>query len=435
MSVVRDIEFTQIAADWDSITLGEEDPQALLVMRNGLTVKQVQNNGEYKVSRIETIGDGWIDDTRVRFASGLEEKDVAKHLLQKGDILFSHINSDRHLGKTGFAERDYDDLLHGMNLLLIRANPAVFDPEFLNRVFQYYRDIGVFIAICSRAVNQSSINQAKMKALELPLPPLPEQKKVAHVLSTVQRAIEAQERIIQTTTELKKTLMHKLFTEGTRGEPQKETEIGPIPESWEVMELGKHCRVQSGFAFRSKDYVKGDGGIPITKIGDIQNGGVIYTEKSSYVSEKFWDDRRFDQFQLQVGDVLIALTGATTGKSGVFQHQQRAFLNQRAGRFLPDDVGLTRSFMPFLVLQPYFQNEINSNILVAAQGNISPKRIEKIKISLPKPDVQEEVASMLNSLDRKITGAQAKQNAFGDLFRTLLYELMTAKIRVHEVDV
>ena len=198
-------------------------------MRNGLTAKQVQNNGEYKVSRIETIGDGWIDDTRVRFASGLEEKDVAKHLLQKGDILFSHINSDRHLGKTGFAERDYDDLLHGMNLLLIRANPAVFDPEFLNRVFQYYRDIGVFIAICSRAVNQSSINQAKMKALELPLPPLSEQKKIAHVLSTVQRAIEAQERIIQTTTELKKTLMHKLFTEGLRNEPKNKPKSAPCP--------------------------------------------------------------------------------------------------------------------------------------------------------------------------------------------------------------
>jgi type I restriction enzyme, S subunit len=200
MSAVKDIEFTQIAADWDSISLGEENPKALLAIRNGLTTKQEQDNGDYKVSRIETIGGGWIDESRVRYASNIKKQEVEKYRIQKGDILFSHINSDPHLGKTGFAERDYEDLLHGMNLLLIRANPEVFDAEFLNRIFQYYRDIGVFISICSRSVNQSSINQAKLKAVEVPLPPLHEQKKIAHVISTVQRAIEAQERIIQTTT-------------------------------------------------------------------------------------------------------------------------------------------------------------------------------------------------------------------------------------------
>ena len=133
-----------------------------------------------------------------------------------------------------------------MNLLLIRVNPEVFEAEFLNRIFQYYRDIGVFISICSRSVNQSSINQAKLKAVEVPLPPLSEQKKIAHILSTVQRAIEAQERIIQTTTELKKALMHKLFTEGIRNEPQKQTEIGPMPDSWDVCKVGDVAKIQSG---------------------------------------------------------------------------------------------------------------------------------------------------------------------------------------------
>ena len=65
------------------------------------------------------------------------------------------------------------------------------------------------------------LNKTNFGSFELRVPALPEQKKIAHILSMVQRAIEAQERIIQTTTELKKTLMHKLFTEGTRGEPQK----------------------------------------------------------------------------------------------------------------------------------------------------------------------------------------------------------------------
>ena len=74
----------------------------------------------------------------------------------------------------------------------------------------------------------------------------------------MQRAIEAQERIIQTTTELKKTLMHKLFTEGLRNEPQKQTEIGPVPESWEVVTvqdlLAMEHSLRDGYhgAFKSK---------------------------------------------------------------------------------------------------------------------------------------------------------------------------------------
>ena len=122
-----------------------------------------------------------------------------------------------------------------------------------------------------------------MRKFQLSLPPLPEQKKVAHVLSTVQRAIEAQERIIQTTTELKKTLMHKLFTEGTSaGEPQKQTEIGPVPESWEVATIEEHCiasacraEVQFGLSTHLKGtflpsvrprYLRIDGRISITTV-------------------------------------------------------------------------------------------------------------------------------------------------------------------------
>jgi type I restriction enzyme S subunit len=73
-----------------------------------------------------------------------------------------------------------------------------------------------------------------------------EQRKIAHVLSTVQKAIEQQDNLIRTTTELKKALMQKLFTEGTRGEHQKPTEIGFVPKSWEVAKLGKTVEIKTG---------------------------------------------------------------------------------------------------------------------------------------------------------------------------------------------
>ena len=71
------------------------------------------------------------------------------------------------------------------------------------------------------------------------VPPLAEQRKIAGVLGVVQRAMEQQERLIALTTELKKTLLHQLFTQGLRGEPQKQTEIGPMPQSWEGGDAGR----------------------------------------------------------------------------------------------------------------------------------------------------------------------------------------------------
>ncbi|MDO8706318.1 MAG: restriction endonuclease subunit S [Sulfuricaulis sp.] len=246
MDALRDIEFTQIAADWDSAPLGREKEPLLLLMRNGLTVEQSKERGELRVTRTETISDGFIDEKKVRSVSGLSPEQVEKYRIHKGDILFSHINSDPHLGKTAIASRDYADLLHGMNLLLLRANKKVLEPQFLHFVCCYYRMKGVFVKICSRSVNQSSINQAKLKALVIPLPPLPEQHKIAGVLGVLQRTIEQQERLLQLTAELKKTLLHQLFTQGLRGEPQKQTKIGLMPQSWEPTPLGTCCDIVSG---------------------------------------------------------------------------------------------------------------------------------------------------------------------------------------------
>lgn len=426
MSAVKDIEFTQIVADWNSITLGEENPQALLAIRNGLTTKQDEGSGDYKVSRIETIGGGWIDETRVRFASDLKEKDIEKYRIQKGDILFSHINSDPHLGKTGFAERDYEDLLHGMNLLLIRANPEVFEAEFLNRVFQYYRDIGVFISICSRSVNQSSINQAKLKAVEVPLPPLPEQKKIAHILSTVQRAIEAQEQIIQTTTELKKALMHKLFTEGLRNEPQKQTEIGPVPESWAVVELGEVAKIERGkFSHRPRNEPRFYGGeYPFVQTGDVSNcDGYVRSYTQTLNEDGLAISKMFP-----AGTILITIA-ANIGFTGILEFDS-ACPDSLIG-ITPNESLHTEFLNYYLITQ---QPEMDRLAPKGTQKNINIQFLKPWPVPLPSFEEQTEIAEAFSATDRKIRLGTQKRNELQDLFRTLLHELMTAKTRVHELE-
>src|SRR5438445_4667621 len=128
MTAFRHIEFCEIPADWDSAQLGREVRSPLEVVRNGLTVEQDREHGEVGVTRIETISDGYISEHKVRFASALRADQLDKYRIRKGDVLFSHINSDPHLGKTAIATKDYSDLMHGMNLLLMRANEEIIDP-------------------------------------------------------------------------------------------------------------------------------------------------------------------------------------------------------------------------------------------------------------------------------------------------------------------
>jgi type I restriction enzyme S subunit len=163
----------EMPSGWRCITLGT----LLILMKNGLNVKPDKTIGKYKVTRIETISFEKIDLGRVGFVRELSDELVKQHLIKQGDILFSHINSEPHLGKTAIATHDDSNLIHGVNLLLIRASQQT-EPKFLNLVFRQLRACGYFVSIAQRAVNQSSINQKNLGKTSIPLPPLAEQHRI-----------------------------------------------------------------------------------------------------------------------------------------------------------------------------------------------------------------------------------------------------------------
>jgi len=111
----------------------------------------------------------------------------------------------------------------------LKPNTALFDAK-------YYYFALLSLEIPSRGYNR---HFTLLKEKKVPKPEKSEQQRIAYVLSTVQTAIEQQERLIKLTRELKSALMHKLFTEGLHGEKQKRTEIGPVPESWDVVKISQ----------------------------------------------------------------------------------------------------------------------------------------------------------------------------------------------------
>jgi len=290
---------------------------------------------------------------------------------------------------------------------------------YLRKIENYIDSLGsgaIFKAINKSQLADLPINEAGIEPSE--------QKKIAHILSTVQRAIEVQERIIQTTTELKKALMHKLFTEGLRNEPLKQTEIGLVPESWEVVPVGHICRsivpgrnkpkVFDGDIpwlttpnIKSLDYINADvEGLRVSS-GELKSsGGRLIPEKSVIMS--------------CVGEFGVS---AVTNLEIVINQQLHAFV-------CSEDLNPVFLCNQLRYRKPYME----SIAAITTIPYLNKSKCESVPIALPSREVQDVIAAVFETLDSKRNHHVAHRQALQTLFRTLLHELMTAKIRVHDLD-
>lgn len=161
---------------------------------NGSSAKQYNQKVGHPITRIETISYETIDLNRVKYVKETSTDFIGKYKLIVGDILFSHINSDSHLGKTAIFKNKDLILIHGINLLLLRPNKFI-SSDYIIYHLKCYKYKGKYLDLAQRAVNQSSINQRKLKSLPIKLPPFHEQHrivaKIEELFSDLDNAIES----------------------------------------------------------------------------------------------------------------------------------------------------------------------------------------------------------------------------------------------------
>jgi len=313
---------------------------------------------------------------------------------------------------------DFPFVLGADGTKVLAPDRKLHDPKF------YYYAL-LALDIPSRGYNR---HFKVLKEREIPIPPLPEQKAIAHTLSTVQRAITAQERNMHTTTELKKTLMQKLFTEGLRGEPQKETEIGLVPECWDLCTVGDVAMIQSGGTPSRENPENWDGGtIPWVKTGEINYYTITDTEeKITPISLANSSAKVFPK-----GTLLMAMygQGITRGRVGLLGIE--AATNQACAAIIPlDPQKLSTQFLYFFLEHNY--ERLRQLGHGANQKNMSATLIRAFPLTLPCQHEQEEISAALSALDNKLMNHRKKLATNYALFRSLLHELMTAKARVNK---
>ncbi|MCR9696707.1 restriction endonuclease subunit S [Vibrio parahaemolyticus] len=190
--------------------------------------------------------------------------------------------------------------------------------------------------------------------------------------------------------------------------------------SWPLVSIGSVAKIASGYAFKSKDFE--EIGSPIVRISNVKNGSVDLTKVARIPEEKLNKGKRF---QIESGSLLIAMSGATTGKVGRYVpiNDEPAYLNQRVGKFVCNEELLDLNYLWFFTQSSTCQKQISFLAAGAAQPNISSSQIESIEIPLPPLETQKQIAAVLGKADQLRKDCQQMEQELNSLAQSVFIDM------------
>jgi len=271
-----------------------------------------------------------------------------------------------------------------------------------------------------------SLQKPYLENMIVPLPPILEQRTIAYVLSTIQRAIEAQDKLIAAARELKKSLMRHLFTYGpvplseAEHVPLKETDIGPLPEHWEVVQLENLMKLRTENVLPKN--------VPDMRYVGLEHmdTGEMKLQRWGTTEEVRSAKSRFYQEDILYGKLRPYLDKAALAEwEGVCSTDILVFTPDR-DTALPD-------YLSGLLHTKRFVEHAISTTSGVNHPRTSWSSIKSFAAPYPPLPEQQEIASILSTVDKKIETEQNRKASLQTLFETMLHQLMTGKVRVKEL--
>jgi len=305
------------------------------------------------------------------------------------------------------------------------------------------------------------IRKGDLETFEIPLPPLPIQQKIVKILDTIQSAIEIQEKIIEKTKELKKSLMNLLFHYGIKGLSiklltsyrvselnssrvgelkseeleklglkLKKTEIGEIPEHWEVVRLGEAYEITTkppNFEMKKFELIPF---VPMEEIGFGTTNPKYYMKKMEEISSGVYFEK---------GDLLLAKITPSfeNGKQSIVENIPLNF-----GIATTEVIPIKQSSKSSIYYLFYYlqKEDVRNNLAEKMEGTTGRKRLSKdvllaFPIPLPPLPEQQEIAEILQTIDQKIEIEKRKKELYEELFKTMLNKIMNQEIDIENIEI
>ncbi|WP_311754655.1 restriction endonuclease subunit S [Proteus columbae] len=303
----------------------------------------------------------------------------------------------------------------------ILESSSICDSEWF---FNYFKHRNITNFLSRQGAGRFKLNKATLEKLPLLVPPLPEQRKIAQILSTWDKAIATTEKLIATSQQQKKALMQQLLTGKKRLVNPKTGKA--FEGDWEEVKLGDVISLGRGFAFKSSQYA--DSGTKVVRVTNIASSGHIDLSDCVYVPNEITNE--YQKYALKNEDILLVMVGATAGKLGfVSENILPSLLNQNMWSLRTRNLDkLNQLFLRHIterIVARYMLTQQGS-----ARGFFTQSTFELVNFQVPSVEEQQKIASVLTSADREIELLEAKLAHLKDEKKALMQQLLTGKRRV-----
>ena len=374
---------------------------------------------------IRDLNKPWIHETSEWITeAGIKHSNVK--LVRKGTVLMSFKLS---VGRVAFAGRDL--YTNEAIAAFLPQKKNEYSDQFLYQGLQHWN----LLENIDQAVKGVTLNKEKINQIETLLPPLPEQKKIAAILSSVDEVIEKTRAQIDKLKDLKTGMMQELLAKGIGpgGVPHtefKDSPLGRIPVGWESYLLGDVFDLKNGV---NKDKDAFGHGVPIISYKNVYVGGGILDSDLSALVEM--NEKELSRFRVHFGDVFFTRTSETPdeiGFSNVYLGRRddvvfNGFViraRQKNGLFHPN-------FLKYVFQSNAVRKQMMDNSKFTTRAGISGESLGRIAIAVPDISEQKNIANALDSVEARITKTINKINAIQSFKKALMQDLLTGKVRVN----
>jgi type I restriction enzyme S subunit len=425
-----------IPEDWEVTPLG------LLIDSSdyGSSAKS-HAKGVVPVLRMGNLQDGKIEWNDLVYTS--DENEIRKYYLRTNDVLFNRTNSIELVGKTSIYRGERESIFAGY-LIRIKTNHDRLNPEYLNYILNTPISKSYGLKVVSMGVSQANINGQKLKTYPIPHPiDVNEQTAIANALSDVDALISELEKLIAKKQAIKTATMQQLLTGRTRL-PQfalhedgtlkgtKPSELGEIPEDWEVVEFSSIVWFQEGPGVRQYQFTSA--GIKLLNGTNIENGSLLLEKTQRFISEKLAYGQ-YSHFMIDAGDILIACSGVTIERfdekvTVVSNEDLPLCLNTSTMRFKVRSENTDKIFIKNFLKSSFFKDQIGGKATGSAQLNFGPYHVNQVKIAVPNKEEQTAIATILSDMDEEIQALEQRLGKTRQIKQGMMQELLTGKTRL-----